>query len=78
MALAEPHLAAWDSQRQAQRRRQHRNARAGLPEDAFRIGGDRDRPRPQITQISSKNGVYWGFGVQMYANPSKNEPRGAG
>ena len=37
-----------------------------------------DRPRAQITQITSGNGVYWGFRVQMYADPSRNDPRGAG
>ena len=37
-----------------------------------------EEPYAQITQISNENGVYWGFGVQMYADPSRNEPRGAG
>ena len=37
-----------------------------------------EQPYAQITQISNENGVYWGFGVQMYTNPSRNDPRGAG
>ena len=37
-----------------------------------------DEPRAQITKISNKNDVYWGFGVQIYANPSRNDPPGAG
>ena len=34
--------------------------------------------RSQIAQIANKNRVYWGFGVQMHADPSRNEPPGAG
>ena len=35
-------------------------------------------PYAQITQITSEHGVYWSFRVQMYADPSRNDPRGAG
>ena len=51
----------------------------GTPREAAR-GCPRthgDRPRAQIAQITSENGVYWSFGVQMYADPSRNDPRGA-
>ena len=37
----------------------------------------RVEPRAQIAQIANKNQVYWGFGVQMYADLSRNDPRGA-
>ena len=38
----------------------------------------REQPYAQITQITSEHGVYWSFRVQMYADPSRNDPRGAG
>ena len=37
-----------------------------------------DRPRSQIGQITSKSRVYWLFGVQIDADLSRNDPRGAG
>ena len=36
-----------------------------------------DRPRSQIAQITNKNRVYWGFGVQMIEFHSVREHRSA-
>ena len=53
------------------------DGRAERPERPDDTNG-RGLPRSQITKINSENDVYWGFGVQMYANPSRNDPPGAG
>ena len=37
-----------------------------------------EQPRSQIGQITNKNGVYWVLGVQINADLSRNDPRGAG
>ena len=37
-----------------------------------------DLPRPQITRITSENRVCWLFWMQIDADLSRNEPRGAG
>ena len=37
-----------------------------------------DEPRSQITRKANKNRVCWLFGVQINADLSRNDPRGAG
>ena len=39
---------------------------------------ERDGPRSQITRKANKNRVCWLFGVQINADLSRNDPRGAG